>query len=143
MKSFSANIDIDATPDAVWAVLIDTGNWPQFDPYSERIEGQAAPGETLTVFSTLAHGRAFPVKVTTLERPQQMAWTGSMPLGMLKNVRTDTISPHGVGSRFEITEVISGPLLGMLAGTLPDLAEPFAAFCRGLKARVEAPKALG
>jgi len=28
MKSFSANIDIDATPAAVWAVLIDTGNWP-------------------------------------------------------------------------------------------------------------------
>jgi len=81
-----------------------------FAPYSERIEGQAAPGKTLTVFSTLAPGRAFPVKVTTFERPQQMAWTGSMPLGMLKNVRTHTISPHGVGSRFAITEVISGPI---------------------------------
>ncbi len=35
-----------------------------------------------------------------------------MLLGMLKSVRTHTISPRGVGSRFEITEVVSGPCLG-------------------------------
>ena len=33
MKSFGASIDIDATPDAVWAVLVDTANWHAFDPY--------------------------------------------------------------------------------------------------------------
>lgn len=33
MKSFSASIDIDATPDAVWAVLVDIANCPAFDPY--------------------------------------------------------------------------------------------------------------
>lgn len=140
MKSFSANIDIDAAPDAVWAVLIDTANWPTFDPYCERIEGQATLGETVTAFSKLAPGRAFPVTITTFEQPKQMAWTGGMPLGMLKNVRTHTISAHGDGSHFEVTEVVSGPMLAMIGGALPDLNEPFAAFCSGLKARVEAQR---
>ncbi|HEY0734267.1 MAG TPA: SRPBCC domain-containing protein [Herpetosiphonaceae bacterium] len=137
MKSFSAGIDIDATPDAIWAVLVDTANWPKFDPYSERIEGQPALGETITVFSTLAPGRAFPVKITTLEQPRQMAWTNTMPLGVLKSVRSHTIHPNGSSSRFEINEVVSGAMLAVLGGALPDLTEPFAAFCSGLKARVE------
>ena len=68
-KNFSAGIDIDATPDTVWAVLVDTVNWPTFDPYSERIDGQPALGETITVFSTLVPGRAFPVNVTTFDQP--------------------------------------------------------------------------
>jgi len=84
-------------------------------------------------------GRAFPVKVTTFDQPKQMAWTGGLPLGVPKNVRTHTISPCGAGSRFEMTEVVSGPMLGMIAGSLPDLTEPFAAFCSGLKVRVEGP----
>ncbi|HEY0603367.1 MAG TPA: SRPBCC domain-containing protein [Herpetosiphonaceae bacterium] len=131
MKSFSAGIDIDATPAAIWAVLVDTANWPEFDPYSERIEGQPALDETITVFSTPAPGRAFPVKITTLEQPRQMAWTNAMPLGVLKSVRSHTICPNGSGSRFEISEVVSGPMLAVLSGALPDLTEPFAAFCSG------------
>lgn len=140
MKSFSAGIDIDAPPDVVWAVLIDVAGWPSFDPYSERIEGQAALGQTVTVFTTLAPGRAFPLKITTFDRPRQMAWTGGLPFGMLKNVRTHSISSRDSGSRFEISEVVSGPMLGVIAGALPDLTEPFAAFCHGLKAHVEAQR---
>lgn len=140
MKHFSAAIAIDAAPGAIWAVLIDTANWPKFDPYSERIEGQPALGETITVFSTLAPGRAFPVKITALEQSKQMVWLNAMPLGMLTSVRSHTISPSGSGSRFEIGEVVSGPMLAVIGGSLPDLTEPFEAFCSGLKARVEARK---
>lgn len=138
MKSFRAGIDIAATPEAVWAVLVDTGNWPAFDPYCERIEGQLALGATVTAYSTLAPGRAFPVKVTTLDQPKRMEWSHNLPLGTLKSVRTHTISPHDTGCRFEVSEVMSGPMLRMIGGSVPDLTEPFEAFCRGLKGRVEA-----
>lgn len=120
------------------AVLVDLAHWTAFDPFTERVEGQAAPGGSVTVYSTLAPGRGFPVKITAFEAPRQMAWTDGMPLGVLKNVRTHTIQARGAGSRFELDEVVSGPMLGMIAGSLPDLTEPFEAFCRGLKARVEA-----
>ena len=138
MKQFQSSIDIDAPPEAVWAVLIDTANWPRFDPYSERLEGQPALGETLTVYSTLAPGRAFALTVTAFDRASEFAWTGGLPLGMLKNVRSHTLTPRADGgTRFVLNEVISGPMAPLIAGSVPDLTEPFAAFCKGLKSRVE------
>jgi hypothetical protein len=138
MKHFQSSIDIHAPPEAVWAVLIDTANWPGFDPYSARLEGRPALGETLTVYSTLAPGRAFALTVTAFERASEFAWAGGLPLGMLKNVRTHTLTPRADGgTHFVLSEVISGPMEPLIAGSLPDLTEPFAAFCTGLKSRVE------
>lgn len=137
MKSFSATIDIDAAPEAVWTILVATEGWVEFDPYCEKIEGRAAPGATLTAYSKLAPGRAFPVTVTTFERPSAFTWSNSMLLGALKSVRTHTISPNGSGSRFDLKEKVSGPMGLILSAAIPDLDEPFTAFCKGLKARVE------
>ena len=138
MKHFQSSIDIDAPPETVWAVLIDTANWPSFDPYSERVEGRPGLGETLTVYSTLAPGRAFALTVTACERASEFAWTGGLPLGMLKNVRSHTLTPRADGgTHFRLSEVVSGPMAPLIAGSLPDLTEPFAAFCNGLKSRVE------
>src|SRR5688572_33476149 len=105
MKRFSAGIDIEAAPEAVWAALVELPNWPQFDPHTERIEGRAALGESVKVFSTLMPGRAFPVKVTAFEQPRVLTCTGGMPLGALKTVRTHTITPRNGGSRLEVEEV--------------------------------------
>lgn len=137
MKNFGASIAIDATPEAVWAVLADTSRWPTFDPYCERIEGEPAMGAALTVYTPLAPGRAFPVKIVSFEPPRELAWTGGLPLGMLSTVRTHRIIAEGAGSRLEVNEVITGPLLKAIAGSLPDLNEAFAAFCDGLKRQVE------
>jgi hypothetical protein len=139
VKSHSAEIDIDAPPAAIWAVLTDTKNWPKFDPFCERIEGTATLGGTVKAFTTLAPGRAFPVKVTTFDAPKKMVWTGGMPLGLFTGVRTYIITPAGTKkSHFSMTEVFTGPMLVMIGKSLPDMTEPFAAFCKGLKARVEA-----
>ncbi len=134
-----AEIDILAPPAAVWAVLVDTANWPKFDPYCERIEGRAALGQTVKAFTTLAPGRAFPVEVVTFDAPKTMVWKGGIPLGLFTGVRTYTIATTAPGTaKFAITEVFSGALLGLFAKSLPDMTEPFAAFCKGLKTAVEA-----
>jgi hypothetical protein len=138
VQTYSASIDIAAAPEAVWAVLVDTAQWPAFDPYTERVEGQPGLGATITAYSTLAPGRPFQLKVTAFEPLREFAWTGGLPLGMLKNVRTHTLAPSGAGTHFELKEVISGPMLGAIARSLPNLTEPFAAFCQGLKTRAEA-----
>ena len=134
----SAEINIAASPEAVWAVLVDTKNWPKFDPYCDRIEGVAALGQTIKAFTTLAPGRAFPVKVTSFDAPSKMIWTGGMPFGLFTGVRTYTINASRGGSRFAMTEVFSGPMLGLIGKSLPDMTEPFDAFCKGLKATAEA-----
>ena len=137
MKRFTAAIDIAATPAAIWAVLVDTGSWPSFDACTTRFEGAPAPGATITAYSTLAPGQAFPVRITGFEPARQLAWTVGLPAGMLKYLRTHTSSPVAGGCRFEVSEEVSGPMLPVIARALPDLDEAFAAFCAGFKARVE------
>lgn len=140
MKSVAAEIAIAAPPETVWSVLVDTARWPNFDPFCDRIEGSIALGGTVKAFTKLAPGRAFPVKVAVLDQPKLMIWRGGMPLGLFVGVRTYAITPEGSGSRFAMREEFSGPMLGLIEKSLPDMTEPFAAFCAGLKASAEAKR---
>ena len=102
------------------------------------VEGRIAPGEKIKVVSEANPGRAFPVKVTGFEPGRSMVWSGGMPLGLFKGVRTFTLTPENGATRFEMREEYTGPLLPMIWRSMPDLGPSFAQFARGLKARAEA-----
>lgn len=136
---FEASTTIDAPPGAVWAVLTDIAKWPEWDPYCDRIEGSLVQGKKVKAFSKLSPGRAFPVKVAVLEPDTRMVWRGGMPLGLFKGERTFSLTPDGDGTHFEMREVFSGPMLGLIRKSLPDMSEAFEAFCKGLKDRSEQP----
>ena len=53
MKVFSVNKTIAATPEAIWAILVDAPNYPNWDPGMDRIEGRIVPGEKIKVFTKL------------------------------------------------------------------------------------------
>jgi len=138
MKAYSTSINIVAPADAVWRILTDVGSWPEWDPGTVRIEGTIGLGEKVTAYSALSPDRAFPVKVTSLSPNQAMVWTGGMPLGLFKGVRTFKLAPKQDGTTdFEMREEFSGLLFPLMAGTLPDLTETFKTFARGLKQRAE------
>jgi hypothetical protein len=60
------------------------------------------------------------------------------PLGLFKGVRTFTLSPAGDGrTHFRVREEYTGPLLGMMWRSMPDLGPSFDKFAEGLKRRVE------
>lgn len=138
MKRYHAETTIDAPPERVWAVLVDTAHWPEWDPYCEKIEGQVALGAKVKAFTKLSPGRGFAVKVSELDEPRQMVWSGGMPLGLFKGVRTYTLEAReDGGTDFAMTEVFSGPMLALIGGTIPDMTEAFEAFVKGLKGRSE------
>jgi hypothetical protein len=83
-------------------------------------------------------GRAFPVEVAELVPNQRMVWRAGMPLGLFKGVRTFRLTPQGAATRFDVREEFSGPLLGMIWRSMPDLQPSFDQFARGLKAQAEA-----
>jgi hypothetical protein len=139
MKSYESAAEIDAGPEAVWAVLTDAAGYPSWDSGVQAVDGRIAPGEKLTVRSEANPGRAFPVKVTEFEPVRRMTWRGGMPLGLFKGVRTFTLTPSGDGTRFVMREEYTGPLLPLIARSMPDLQPSFDQFARGLKARVERP----
>jgi hypothetical protein len=137
VKFYEATADIAATPDAIWAFLVDGARYPAWDSGVLSVEGKIAPGETIKVVSGAAPGRSFPVKVTEFVPNRSMTWAGGMPLGLFRGVRTFRLTPTEGGTRFDLREEYSGPLLGLMWRSMPDLGPSFQQFARGLKARAE------
>jgi hypothetical protein len=144
VRFYEATSEIEAPPEAIWAVLVDGAGYPTWDSGVERVEGRIAEGETITVRSKAAPGRAFPVTVSDVQANRSMRWSGGMPLGLFRGVRTFTLTPTGgETTRFDVREEYTGPLLGMMWRSMPDLGPSFRQFADGLKARVEAADATG
>ena len=137
MKSYEASATIDAAPDEIWTVLTDARRYADWDSGVSKVEGTIAPGETIKVHSEANPGRAFPVKVTGYEAGKSMTWTGGMPLGLFKGVRTFTLAPENGATRFTMREEYTGPMLPLIWRSMPDLQPSFEQFARGLKALAE------
>jgi hypothetical protein len=115
----------------------DGGAYGEWDS-GARVEGRIAAGEKLEVTSEANPGRAFPVRVTEFRPPAKMTWTGGMPLGLFRGVRTFTLEPHGDGATaVTVREEYTGPLLPLIWRTMPDLGPSFSRFVEGLKARAQ------
>lgn len=138
MRSYEASSSINAGAEAIWEILIDAPGYPRWDSGVESVEGQIAPGEKIKVVSEANPGRAFPAKVVEFVPGQRMTWSGGMPLGLFKGVRTFTLSPDGTeATRFTMREEYTGPLLSLIWRSMPDLGPSFQQFANGLKARAK------
>lgn len=139
MRHYEATSVISASPDTVWDVLCDGRHWPEWDSGVDAVEGTIAPGKKITIRSQAAPGRAFPVTVTAFEPPHRLRFTGGMPLGLFRGVRTYEVSPGADGgTAFRVREEYTGPLLGLIWRSMPDLGPSFTQFAAGIKQRVEA-----
>ena len=138
MRSYDASATIQASPEVIWAILTDGPGYQAWDSGVDRVEGRIAPGEKLKAFTKLSPGRAFPVKVSEFVPNQKMTWSGGMPLGLFKGVRTFTLTPKGDEVEFTLHEVFSGPMLALIGGSIPDMSDAFQKFVEGLKRRAEA-----
>ena len=137
MRHYESTALISARPEAIWAVLTDAPAYPDWDSGVVRVEGRIAPQETITVVSEANPKRAFPVKVTEFAPAERMTWSGGMPLGLFKGVRTFTLAPENGATRFVMREEYTGPMLPLIWRSMPELQPSFEQFAGGLKARAE------
>jgi hypothetical protein len=129
---------INASPSAVWAVLVDGARWTEWDSAVVRLDGTIGLGQTVTAYPEANPGRGFPVKVVEFEPSRRMVWRGGMPLGLFAGVRTYTLTAEGGQQvRFDMAEEYTGPLAGLITRSIPDLSSSFTRFADGLKQRVE------
>ena len=139
MKSFSASIAIQSSPETVWAILTNGAAWSEWNTTIDKVEGEIAPGQKITVFSKVNPGRAFPLKVSEFVPGQRMVWTGGMPLGLFKGERTYTLSKQPDGSvEFAMREEFSGLMAPLITKSIPDLQPSFETFAADLKRCAEA-----
>ncbi len=138
MRSFEAHVDIDAAPERIWSILVDGAHYPDWGSGVLSVDGRIDRGETIKVVSSANPGRTFPVTVATFDPPRAMTWRGGLPLGLFTGVRTFGLTPtNGGPTRFDLREEYSGPLLGLMWRSMPDLEPSFQQFATALKRHAE------
>lgn len=136
-KSFQTSIQIQAAPEAVWAILTDAPAWPTWNTTVTRIEGTIAHQQKIAVHAMVSPNRAFKVTVSELVPPQRMVWSDGMPLGLFRARRTFTLAPKSGGTEFFMREVFSGLMAPLIVRSIPDLQPSFEEFAACLKRRAE------
>lgn len=135
---YSAETLIAAPTDRVWSIITDGTSYTSWDSGVTRIEGTIADGEKIKVYAAVADGRAFPVKVAFDPPGRTMTWSGGMPLGLFRGVRTFTLTEEGGSTRLSVVEEFTGPMVKVMARSMPDLQPSFDQYVAGVRARAEA-----
>jgi len=136
------DIEIDAPPETVWAVLTDLDSYSDWNPFVVSSRGTPAVGERLTNRLQPPGGRAmtFRPTVTAVENARVFEWLGRLGLrGIFDGRHRFEIEPTPTGSRFTQSEAFNGVLVRFLKKSLDtSTVEGFKAMNAALKARAEA-----
>ena len=136
---YESTCTINAPPSTVWTILTNASGYGEWNPEIIGIDGRLALGERITVRVRIGSGavRRVPMRVTTLESPACMEWTGVMLLGLFVGQRTFTVKPVAGGSEFRLHLRMSGPLAGPIGKSVGDRQPEVDSFATGLKAHAE------
>lgn len=127
---------IRASPARVWSALTDVGRFPAWNSTITTMEGEIREGGQVRMTVAAAGDRVFKVRVHDVVPEQRMVWSdGFAP--MFRGVRTYTLSAEDGGTRFRMEEVLSGLMLPLIRGSLPDFEPIFARYAADLKAHTE------
>jgi hypothetical protein len=79
-KEIKTEIKISTTPEKVWAILTDFGNYPNWNPFIKSITGQVAVGNKITarLEPPKAMGMTFKPKVLAFETNKEFRWLGHL-----------------------------------------------------------------
>jgi hypothetical protein len=76
----SAEVEIDATPEEVWAILTDFASYREWNPGFEKAEGRAEVGETLDLTFAKQGGKGMTMHPTVLvaDPGRELRWLGRL-----------------------------------------------------------------
>jgi len=141
MRELRSELEIDASPERVWAVVTDFAAYPEWNPFIRRISGELREGARLEVRIEPPGARAttFKPTVRAVERNRELRWLGRLLVpGIFDGEHSLLIEPRDGGrSRFVQSERFGGLLVGFVKGTLAKTEGGFEHMNAALKARVE------
>ncbi len=134
---YKVGIAINASPEAIWAVLTNATDYPNWNTTVDSIVGTIALNEKIKLHAKISPKRAFKLKVSQFSPSTKMVWSDGN--AMFKGVRTFTLEAMGNDTTvFTMHEVFTGAMLPMIKGSLPDFTADFEAFAADLKRKAEA-----
>ncbi len=141
MKRLHTGIEIDATPEVVWEILMDFESFPEWNPFVVSIAGETAVGGRLDVTLQPPGGRAmhFRPRVTAVEPGRYFEWLGKVGIrGLFDGRHRYRIEATSHGTRLVQSEDFTGILVPVLSRSLDGATRRgFEAMNRALKERAE------
>lgn len=141
-RAIHHQVEIDAPAGAVWAQLVDTAAYHEWNPFVRRLAGELRTGSRLSVEIAPPGGRAMTFRPTVLavETERELRWLGCLLVpGLLDgehSFRLEALPEER--TRLTQAETFRGLLVGLFAGTLKKTQSGFAQMNLALKHRAEA-----
>lgn len=121
-RSLETTIGIEAPPDRVWAVLMDFGSYPAWNPFVRSICGEASVGARLEIELHPPKGRPMRFKpvVQVVEPGRRFVWKGSLGVpGLFDGRHRFELEPAGAtGTHLRHGEDFSGVLVPLIWGMM-------------------------
>jgi hypothetical protein len=135
-------IDIEAPPEQVWAILTDLDAWPEWNPFITSSEGTVAVGEKLANRMEPPGGKAITFKptVTVVEPATTFEWLGRLVLpGVFDGRhRFELEGTESGGTHLVHSEQLNGVLVRFMRKSLDNqTVAGFEAMNAALKTRAE------
>jgi len=148
METIHTTIDIDATPQEVWEVLIDFDSHERWNPFFARINGSPSVGEQIGITARKPDGSGgvkFSPTILEVEPAVRLRWKGKLLVKGLfdgEHIYELAALPDG-GTRFDHSENFSGVLIPLMGKVLADTEAGFNAFNAALADEVDARRGAG
>jgi hypothetical protein len=142
MHEITTEIEIEATAEKVWTILLDFPSYPEWNPFVRSITGVAKAGDRLAIFVQPEGGKGmtFRPTVLTVIPNQELRWVGRLLLpGIFDGEHYFKISLVAPGRvKFVHGEKFSGVLVPFAKSRLDGgIKAGFLASNQALKARAE------
>ena len=143
MHQIVTQIDIAASPEHVWSILMDFPAYPQWNPFIRSLSGVAKPGEKLhvTIQPEERQAMTFRPRVLRVANQQELCWLGHLGFpGLFDGEHYFQLTTLSNGyTRFTQGERFSGILVGMFMSRMEAATKAgFHAMNQALKNRAEA-----
>jgi hypothetical protein len=141
MRHVWASTTIDAAPDAVWGVLIETSSYGDWNPFIPALDGELAAGKRLRVRISPPGGTAMTFRpvVTAVEPQRRLEWLGRLGLpGVFDGRHAFTLAETEDG-RTVLTqsEEFRGLLVPFMSGVMAKTGAGFRAMNQALAVRTQ------
>ncbi|GEA86382.1 SRPBCC domain-containing protein [Cellulomonas cellasea] len=112
-----AELDVDASAEEVWAVLVDHAAYPRWNPVVVRVRGELRVGARAVETVRTDRGRelTFRSRVLVVDRPHELVRRGRLLLpGVFTGVHRYRLDARGGGVRVVQSERLTGVLVPFL-----------------------------